>query len=570
MIVFKSVTYKNFLSTGNAGTTVKLNENQTTLIQGVSGAGKSTMIDALCFGLYGKPFRDINKPQIVNSVNGKKCEVTVEFRIGEIDYKVVRGVKPAKFEIYANDKLINQDAALKDYQKVLEQQILGMSFKTFTQISILGSTAYTPFMELSAAGRREVIEDILDIGIFSTMNQLLKVQIQETKEVQVQTDAELRTQKGQAEVLQKLVNVLSNKQNSELDEIRVGIEKITNEIDVLERELSLLEKNTIPLKKRTEALKSLIETSNTLLEVISVKNAEWEQLDSHIRFFGENDNCPTCYQSIDAAHKAEKVQVLALAAADIEQVIQEQTEARKKIRNRMDTISKIAEDVQANNQRMLAIKSSISLLQSRQIEELTKLEEKSEVSADIVDAKRDLKTAAKLVLSLIDKKKELATQRELQEAASMLLKDSGIKTAIIREYLPLINKLLNKYLNDMELFVEFHLDESFNEVIKSRHRDEFTYGNFSEGEKMRISLALMFTWRHIAKLKNSASCNLLILDEILVGRLDQANSDIVINLINQISKDGTNVFAISHGDALADKFSGVLTFEKQGDFSVMV
>lgn len=570
MINFKQVSYKNFLSTGNAGTVIQLDEYPTTLVQGVSGSGKSTMIDALCFALYGKPFRNINKPQIINSVNQKQCNVEVIFETNGQQYKVIRGIKPNKFEIYCNDKLVNQDAALKDYQKVLEQQILGMTFKTFTQITILGSTAYTPFMELSPAARREVIEDILDIGIFSTMNQLLKIQTQETKDQQVYTDAELKTQKEKAEGLHRLISILSNKQNNELEELRNSITNLGNEISKLESEFLQLQKNNDSLKKKTEKAKDLIETSNSLLNAITSIEIEYGQYNNNIDFFNENDMCPTCSQSIDADHKLQMIGSLVQIAAELETRKSSLEDDRAQVKEKINLISSISDEVHKNNARLTAIKSSINILQTQQLADLAKYEEKSSMSEDVVLAKKDLKEAAREVLRLVDVKKVLANQRELQESAAMLLRDSGIKTAIIREYLPLINRLLNKYLNDMEMFVEFHLDEAFNEVIKSRYRDEFSYGNFSEGEKMRISLALMFTWRHIAKLKNSASCNLLILDEILVGRLDQANSDIVINLINQIAKDGTNVFAISHGDALQDKFSGLLTFQKHGDFSVMV
>jgi len=567
MVIFREVSWKNFLSTGNAGTTIKLNDYPTTLVQGVSGSGKSTMIDALCFGLYGKPFRDINKPGLINSINGKKTEVVVEFKVGDVDYKVIRGIKPARFEIYCNNKLINQDAALKDYQKVLEQQILGMSFKTFTQISILGSTAYTPFMELSPAHRRSVIEDILDIGIFSIMNQLLKQQMQETKDLQVTIDSDLKSEKTRAEGLQKLINVLSNKQISEIDEIRTSIDKITNEVELLDAEMEALIASTAPLKERTAKLGELIATSTSLLEDITIKSSEWEHLSANINFFNDNDMCPTCDQGIDKKHKQKKITTLSGFLADIQDDIDKQTENRKIVRDQIEDLGRIANDVTTNTQRILQLKTSIQLLQARQLTELAKLQEKSEVSDDVVDAKRELKDAAKMVLSLIDKKKELSFQKELQESAAILLRDTGIKTAIIREYLPLINKLLNKYLNDMELFVEFHLDEAFNEVIKSRHRDEFTYGNFSAGEQLRIDLSLLLTWRHIAKLKNSASCNILILDEIITGRLDNENVNQVFNIISELANNGTNVFCIAHGDNLQDKFTKVLTFEKNKGFS---
>lgn len=568
MILFTKLFYKNFLSTGNAGTTIALNRNQTTLIQGTSGSGKSTIIDALCFALFNKPFRNISKPQLVNSINQKHCEVQVEFQVNSKNYRVVRGIKPAKFDIFCEDKLVTQDAAVKDYQKVLEQQILMMSFKTFTQIVILGSTSYTPFMQLPAGARREVIEDILDIGIFSTMNQLLKQQVQDTKDQLLYVDSEIKTQKEKADGLKRLIDVLSSKRSDELEEINAKLTEVKGTIDSHDKELEIKIAENDVLGERTKKIKDLFDASNKLLESVATTEARHDTLKEQFSFFKDNDSCPTCRQGISTTHKHGMVYELNLEMETNHERMTNFKDMRAKIRGRIDELQVLVEQVVENNKRIESLSDSIRLLQKQELGYIDKLQSLSE-QTDISVPKEELKGVARSVLALVDRKKDLSEQRQLQESAGMLLRDTGIKTAIIREYLPIINKLINKYLVELELFIEFNLDESFNEVIKSRHRDEFTYDSFSAGEALRIDLAMLFAWRHIAKLKNSAACNLLILDEILVGRLDSTNSDIVITMINQLAHEGNNIFAISHGDHLQDKFRGMVRFEKQGDFSVM-
>lgn len=569
MILFTKLFYKNFLSTGNAGSTIFLDRTQTTLIQGQSGAGKSTLIDALCFGLYGKPFRNINKPQLVNSINQKHCEVQVEFTVHSKKYKVVRGIKPAKFDIFCDDKLVTQDAAVKDYQHVLEQQIIMMSFKTFTQIVILGSTAYTPFMQLTAASRREVIEDILDIGIFSTMNQLLKQQVQETKDQLVFVDSEIKSQKEKADGLKRLIEVLSSKRTDEIDGTREKLATVVQTILTHEEDMDNRIDENKELEEKTAKLKGLFDASNKLLENIAVTESKHENIKDQFGFFDENNLCPVCHQDIEEEHKHKMVNDLNIQMESNLEKMANFKDMRAKIRSRIDELQKVMEQVVENNKKIESLNASILILQQQELDYIEKLNSLS-IQSDIDTPREELKTVARSVLSLVDRKKQLSESRQMQEGASLLLRDSGIKTAIIREYLPIINKLINKYLSELELFIEFNLDESFNEVIKSRHRDEFTYDSFSAGEALRIDLAMLFAWRHIAKLKNSASCNLLILDEILVGRLDSTNSDIVINMINKLAHEGNNIFAISHGDHLQDKFRGLVRFEKQGDFSVMV
>lgn len=569
-VQFKTLKYKNFLSTGNAGTTIQLNRNTTTLIQGVSGAGKSTIIDALCFGLYGKPFRDINKPALLNSINQKQLEVEVEFSTDGKDYRIVRGIKPAKFEIYQGNKMLNQDAAVRDYQKVLEDQILKMTYKTFTQIVILGSTAYTPFMQLTTGARREVIEDILDIGIFSTMNQLLKQQIQETKDKQIEVDSDLKAYKTKAESLQHLIEVLSTKQDSEIAALEQKVVGLNEQRAVIEADIAELEVKIAELTSETAELSKLIEASNQLLAKMTQIEVDVERNKETLSFFNHNDTCPTCQQDIAVSWKEHMCLELNGKTEHLDSKFKEVVEVREKIKKKIVDLSALSETKNTYVAQRAAKQKELDLINKQVVSILGELEEKQTTSADVETARADLKLVASKAMALVKQKKALAEQRELQEASSTLLRDTGVKTAIIREYLPIINKGINRYLSDLELFVDFTLDENFNEVIKSRHRDEFTYNSFSEGEKLRIDIAILLTWRYIASLKNSCSTNLLVIDEILVGRLDATNTDIVLGLIDQISQEGTNVFAIAHHDALHDKFRSVMRFEKKGDFSVLV
>lgn len=569
-VQFKTLKYKNFLSTGNAGTTIQLNRNTTTLIQGVSGAGKSTIIDALCFGLYGKPFRNINKPALINSINQKQLEVEIEFTTDGKDYRIVRGIKPAKFEIYQGKKMLNQDAAVRDYQKVLEDQILKMTYKTFTQIVILGSTAYTPFMQLTPAARREVIEDILDIGIFSTMNQLLKQQIQETKDKQIEVDSDLKSHKTKAESLKHLIDVLSTKQDGEIAALEQKVQVLQQQRVTTEQDISELDAKISELNEKTADSRKLIDASNQLLTKATQIEVEVEKNNDTISFFNHNDTCPTCQQDIAASWKEHMCVELTDVNSSLSDKFKEVVALRDKIKNKIAEITRLSELKSEYVAHRAAKQRELDLINSQVMSILAELEEKQTTSADIETAREDLKTVAAKAMSLVKQKKALAEQRELQEASSTLLRDTGVKTAIIREYLPIINKGINRYLGDLELFVDFTLDENFNEVIKSRHRDEFTYNSFSEGEKLRIDIAILLTWRYIASLKNSCSTNLLVIDEILVGRLDSTNTDIVLGLIDQISHEGTHVFAIAHHDSLHDKFRSVMKFEKKGDFSVLV
>jgi DNA repair exonuclease SbcCD ATPase subunit len=570
MIVFKSVEWMNFLSTGNTPNKVLLDKSTTTLIIGKNGEGKSTILDALCFSLFGKPFRNINKGQLVNSINGKKCVVTIEFSIGPRNYKIVRGIKPNIFEIYLNDELINQDAASRDYQKVLEQQILKLNYKTFTQVVILGSASFVPFMQLPSGQRRDVIEDILDIRIFSTMNHILKEKAQETKDAIQRIENEVANAKTKVEAQTAIIKTISEAKADNIRSIQAKIsssnEEISrnqSEIDELVRQITTLKDQVADKDKIKEDLAKADQLQQRLLQKV-------ETCEHHVEFFGEHDVCPSCNQDISEQYKESILKDLNQKLSEQNSKVDELNAVHTKLQEKLSSINEVLQKISDKNIELSTKNSSITLL-NRQIKEA-----EAEVLAiqsdttNIDEEKNKLKQLAQDAVSKIKEKTQLQEQRNLEEVANILLKDTGIKTAIIREYLPIMNKMINKYLNAMDAYIHFELDESFNEIVKSRHRDEFTYASFSEGEKMRIDLAILFTWRQIAKMKNSVNTNLLLLDEIFDSSLDTAGTDYFLNLMNTFGEN-SNIFVISHkGDQLFDKFRSVIKFEKRNDFSVIV
>lgn len=570
MIVFKSVEWMNFLSTGNSPNKVLLDKSTTTLIIGKNGEGKSTILDALCFSLFGKPFRNINKGQLVNSINGKKCVVTIEFSIGPRNYRIVRGIKPNIFEIYLNDELINQDAASRDYQKVLEQQILKLNYKTFTQVVILGSASFVPFMQLPSGQRRDVIEDILDIRIFSTMNQILKEKAQETKDAIQRIENEVANAKTKVEAQTAIIKTISEAKADNIRSIQAKIsssnEEISrnqSEIDDLVRQITTLKDQVADKDKIKEDLAKADQLQQRLLQKV-------ETCEHHVDFFAEHDVCPSCNQDISEQYKESILKDLNQKLSEQNSKVDELNAVHTKLQEKLSSINDVLQKISDKNIELSTKNSSITLL-NRQIKEA-----EAEVLAiesdttNIDEEKNKLKQLAQDAVSKIKEKTQLQEQRNLEEVANILLKDTGIKTAIIREYLPIMNKMINKYLNAMDAYIHFELDESFNEIVKSRHRDEFTYASFSEGEKMRIDLAILFTWRQIAKMKNSVNTNLLLLDEIFDSSLDTAGTDYFLNLMNTFGEN-SNIFVISHkGDQLFDKFRSVIKFEKRNDFSVIV
>ena len=569
MIIFNSVSWKNFLSTGNAQTNVRLDRSTTTLIVGKNGEGKSTILDALCFALFGKPFRNVKKNQLINSINQKNCMVTVEFTIGRNKYVVERGIKPNVFNITQNGELINQDAAVKDYQKVLEQQILKLNYKTFTQVVILGSASFVPFMQLSPLQRRDVIEDILDIRIFSTMNQLLKERGSATKDSIIRVESEISNAKTKVDSQQTLIQTISKAKTdsikiveSKIEQNRATVAETQLEIDALLEEIKTLTESTTNKGAVEDELRIASGAQNILAE-------KQNQCMNHIEFYQKNDSCPTCSQELELAFKQNKVSELEVEIKDFNAKSENLQNKLSTLREDLVALAAIQKHITDKNIELSTKNQTVTII-NKQIKDLENEIAKTKTeTSDVDNEKQKLKELAELALHKIQSKKTLIAERNMEEISSQLLKDTGIKTAIIREYLPVMNKLINKYLQSMDAYIHFELDESFNEIVKSRFRDEFTYASFSEGEKMRIDLSILFTWRQIAKMKNSVNTNLLILDEIFDSSLDSSGTDYFLNLMGSLGEN-TNIFVISHkGDQLFDKFRSVIKFEKQHDFSTI-
>ena len=569
MIVFKSVQWKNFLSTGNSPNKVLLNKSQTTLIIGKNGEGKSTILDALCFSLFGKPFRNINKGQLVNSINGKGCSVEIEFDINGKEYKIIRGIKPNVFEIWQDGEMINQDAASRDYQKILEQQVLKLNYKTFTQVVILGSASFVPFMQLPTTQRREVIEDILDIRIFSTMNSLLKEKVQETKDAITTIENEISTAKTKVDSQTQLIKTITEAKTSVIESIGAKIFANSSEILQAEGEIQSIVSEINTLKTSINDKETISEDIDKAKSIRSKLLQKIETCEHNTEFFSEHDVCPSCSQDIPEEYKEGIIKDLNSKLLDNNTKIGELETILSNLNEKLSQINKVVGQITDKNIELSTRNSTVTLL-NKQIKELEA--ETQRVKSDTTnldEEKGKLKDLAKEAIGKIGQKTQLQEQRNLEDVANILLKDTGIKTAIIREYLPIMNKLINKYLQAMDAYIHFELDEAFNESVKSRFRDDFTYASFSEGEKMRIDLAILFTWRQIAKMKNSVNTNLLLLDEIFDSSLDTAGTDYFLNLMNQFG-DNTNIFVISHkGDQLFDKFRSVIRFEKRNDFSVI-
>jgi len=565
MIQFKLVRWKNILSTGNVFTEIKLDKSPNTLIVGENGSGKSTILDALSFGLYGKPYRKIKKDQLINSINNRDAVVEVEFISYNRSYKIIRGIKPSVFEIYQDGMMINQPASVRDYQDILERTILRMNQKSFTQIVILGSSSFVPFMQLLPAIRREVIEDLLDIRIFSVMSSLLKDRIVAARNENILTEKDIQSTSD-------MINMqLTNQERINRDNRKL-IQEASDHIDTIDRRIEKTE-NTI-INDTSEVAEMLKHISD--LETISKRIRDIEKIESGLEskrgnakrsldFYLDNDHCPTCTQAIGDNIKTEKVEEKTKVIESIEEAMAKLSDQLKQLSNRLmqiinteKLINSRQNDIHALQNKVNMDMREISLLKQR-ICDLNVLSKDDELQSIIDDLK-------KKSITLNSRHEELFKLRETYEVASVILKDTGIKSRIIKQYVPVINALVNKYLAAMDFFVKFELNETFEEKILSRHRDDFTYDSFSEGEKMRIDLALLFTWRTIARMKNSASTNLLILDEVFDASLDMNGCEEFLKLIHTL--EDANVFVISHkGDALQDKFRSSIKFEKIRNFS---
>ena len=567
MIIFSKIRYKNFLSTGAAFTEIHLNKSPNTLIIGKNGAGKSTILDALCFGLFGKPFRKINKPNLLNSINQANAAVEVEFSIGKKFYKIVRGIKPNVFEIYCNDVLMNQDAASKDYQEVLEKNILKLNFKSFTQVVILGSASFVPFMQLSPAHRRTIIEDLLDIQIFSSMNGLVKEKMSAIKDSTVKTKHSWELKNEQMTWVKTSIAEHQNRNTEEIEKKKQEVNQSIDQSFTIQRDIELIQKHIDVLQNKIADKLSVEKKSKKLLQLESKIETNIKKNEKDIAFYEEHDNCPTCKQTIDGDFKADQVSERKSKVSTQRQGLEEIATQIAQANQRVEEIQNIIKHINAHNNEIIKHNSTISAV-NQYIGKLQKeIQELANRKDTLEEENEKLKTLKEELILLDQQQEELATEKQYYEFAGSLLKDTGIKTKIIKQYLPIMNKLINKYLTAMDFFVNFNINEQFEETIKSRHRDEFSYANFSEGEKMRIDLALLLTWRQIAKLKNSTNTNLLILDEVMDSSLDVAGTEEFLKLIHEMGAD-TNVFVISHkSDQLFDKFRSVIRFEKHNNFS---
>lgn len=564
MITFKTLEYQNFLSTGNTSTKIQLDHSSATLVVGQNGAGKSTMLDALSFVLFGKAHRRITKPQLVNSVNAKKLLVSCEFSIGKTEYKIVRGIKPSIFEIYRNGKMINQESHSRDYQKVLEQNILQLNHKSFHQVVVLGSGNFIPFMQLPANLRRGVIEDLLDINIFTRMNVLVKDRYSNLKNDISNTDHQLALLESQIKLKDKHIKKLHEIDLQQTTKNQKKINDMLAEIELLrERNSSLQETYDENEPEYKLELEKHIKNQNKLGSYRSQIQNNISSLVADVKFYDNNDTCPTCHQDIGEEIKT-------LRTEEDKMKIKELNDGLEKIQESLSSVEKSISNFERGMKTMKDIVNTINLnngMISNLQKEIEKSSKEKTDTSHIEEEEKELDEKRDNRNDMLDHKSDQLEKRSYYDAVGELLKDSGIKTKIIREYLPVMNKLINKYLNILDFFVLFNIDESFNETIKSRHRDDFTYPSFSEGEKQRIDLALLFTWRQVARMKNSANTNLLILDETFDSSLDADGVDNLIKILYTLRED-SNVFIISHKqDLLEGKFPAKIEFVKTNNFS---
>ena len=564
MIIFEKVKWKNFLSTGNGFTELDLEKFKSTVVYGANGAGKSTMLDALCFVLFNKPFRKITKSQLVNTINERECVVECEFRVGQAKYKVIRGIKPNVFEIYRNGTLIDQTAANNDYQKYLEQKILKFNFKSFTQVVILGSSTFVPFMQLSAPHRRDVIEDLLDIKVFSRMNLLLKDRLRdirnEVKECEHTVSLHQKTYDMQNATVHRMESMMkSHKEDLASQLMALKEENFTVEKNIADTETSLRDLTD----KLASSASSQAQYGKMREYITSVKTKVTRNL-SDLDFFLKNDSCPTCTQTISETIKQEKVEAFTVKDEDYQKKLEEMETVLSKLDKKVKEDTKMAEsyqrlkgDLKAYNKEKKTIASRLNAIKGKKTNTV-----EFECEQDkLAQYKKELdKTVADCA--------EVNAQESHHKVVSTLLRDNGIKSKIIKKFIPIINQHINKYLQDMDFYVNFTLDEEFNEVIKSRHRDIFSYASFSEGEKQKIDLALLFTWRDIARMKNSTATNLLLLDEVFDSSLDANATTDLLKILRRMS-DNTNIYVISHKmiDILVDAFESSIEFVKESDFS---
>ena len=564
MIYFKNLRWKNLLSTGNVFTEIDLCGKDTTLIIGQNGAGKSTILDALSFALFGKPFRKITKPQLINSITKKNCVVELEFSIGSNQYKIVRGMKPTVFEVYQNNSLLNQSAEMKDYQELLEKQIIKVNHKSFSQVIILGSATFQPFMQLSTSQRREIIEDLLDLQIFTVMNSLLKDKVLINSENIYEVNTQKKLVDSKIELTKQHMLDMKNNNYKLAAEKQLLIDDTVKQIKQTSDKVHRVSQEIIKLQQDIGDEESISKKMNKLSQLKHQIEAKVAILNEDVDFFNNHENCPTCKQHINEDFRIKSVEDKNNQIKETEEGLKLLSVEYETANNRFKQIMNIMNEIQNLEMEKIEYKTTVkSLIEySHQLEdEIKKLKDnKNEVTDNKINEYEE-------ELRILDKRyNQLCEEKDVLAAAGILLKDTGIKSKIIKQYIPVINKLINKYLSSMDFFVSFELDESFNETIKSRYRDDFTYASFSEGEKQKIDLALLFTWRAIAKLRNSINTNLLIMDEVFDSSLDVNGTDYLMNIIRDIAKDN-NIIIISHKEHMNEKFNNVLRFIKHKNFS---
>ena len=568
MIHFKSCEWENFLSTGSDPIKIQLDRTPTTLIVGQNGAGKSTLLDALSFGLFGKPHRDIKKDQMINSINKKRTLVTIEMTIGSHDFKIVRGIKPGKFEIYQNGNLINQASNARDYQKFLEQNILKLNHKSFHQVVVLGSSSFIPFMQLPVWSRRNIIEDLLDINIFSKMNMLLKERNTKIRDELTDVNHQIDITKTKIDSQSKYIKSLQELNDDQIQTKRESIDVHKEEINKLFEQSKELGKNlTASISAEEKHSGELVKKMSQLDSYDMNFQNKIRDLVEESRFYEDNDTCPTCDQDIEEELKETKIKSIKVKAKEIQTAktdlaknISEIKAEQQDVANSLNSLRQKQGKINSNNDAIALLQKEVDKIQK----EINSLQGQT---GDVSKAKRELTSLRKNKDKSTELKLGYVEERTYNEVIGEMLKDTGIKTKVIKQYLPVMNRLINQYLQVLDFFVSFHLDENFNETIRSRHRDSFNYASFSEGEKQRIDLALLFTWRQIAKMKNSASSNLLILDETFDSSLDIDGIDNLTKILDTLD-DGSNVFIISHkGDVLENKFRSKIEFFKDKNFS---